>query len=85
MKQTNKKARLDSYWLFPFPRGAIVSNRKQGNKACGCDRVNSKDFFFFFFPFEMAPWFENDSLLPLLICILRVRSFALCKSLDRNR
>lgn len=39
----------------------------------------------FFFSFEMAPWFENDSLLPLLICILRVRSFALCKSLDRNR
>lgn len=33
---------------------------------------------------EMAPWFQNDSL-PLLICILRVRSFALCKSLDRNR
>lgn len=33
---------------------------------------------------EMAPWFRNGSL-PLVICILRVRSFALCKSLDRNR
>lgn len=83
MKRANKKARLNSYWLFPFPNGAIIRNREQRNKACGCDRVNSKDFFFF--SFEMAPWFENDSLLPLLICILRVRSFALCKSLDRNR
>lgn len=62
--------------------------QKRGKKVFGYDRVNSKDCFFFsffFHQFEMAPWFENDSLLPLLICILRVRSFALCKSLDRNR
>lgn len=49
MKQANKKARLNSYWLFPFPNGAIIPNTEQRNKACGCDRVNSKDFFFFFF------------------------------------